>query len=408
MMLIRDAKHAAYSVLLTAVTVYAQNSLAPFDLKSALQQAETSNLELRAARQQRAIALAGIKVAGLWLNPTVSLGAARDTPHESLLWDQPIELGGKRAKRIGVAREEQKAAEIDIGMVERQIRHRTRDAFYQALLARAGVEQAKAALDLSTRIRDAVKTRYDAGDVAQLEVIQAEVELARATTDYQVTLQSQKVADVQLAVLLSLPFDRPLELRGSVEDLPHEEGLQGITETALRSNADIQRTAQQAAIEERRLQLAKASRFPNVDLQAGVDFNSPSDFKVGPRGQIGVALPLFNRGQGEVAQSTARLDLLHLSMQAQKNNAEAQVFAAYYDYEARLRQASDYSTTIVPQTVRLEEMAEESYRAGKSNLLTLIDAQRRLNETRKAYLISVFSAQSAFSALEEVVGAPLD
>ena len=40
-------------------------------------------------------------------------------------------------------------------------------------------------------------------------------------------------------------------------------------------------------------------------------------------------------------------------------------------------------------------MAEESYRAGKTNLLTLIDSQRRLNETRKTYLDSLFAVQSA-------------
>jgi outer membrane protein TolC len=62
----------------------------------------------------------------------------------------------------------------------------------------------------------------------------------------------------------------------------------------------------------------------------------------------------------------------------------------------------------VPQTVKLEEMAEDSYRSGKSNLLTLIDAQRRLNETRKTYLDSLFAVQSSFAVLEEVVGASLD
>jgi outer membrane protein, heavy metal efflux system len=405
--MLRHTKRVAGWVLLVAASAYAQTSSPPLELKAALEQAQVSNLELRAARQQRAVALAGIKIAGQFANPTVSVSVARDTPHESLLWDQPIDIG-KRGKRIGVAREEQKGAEIDISILERQIRHRTRDAFYLAVLARADTEQAKAALDLSTRIRDVVQARYQAGDVAQLEVIQAEVELARAATDYEVTVQSQKVADVELAVLLNRPLDRPLELSGRVEDLPDVATLPVITEMALRSNADVQRTAQQYAIEEQRLGLAKSARIPNVDVQVGVDFNSPPDFNLGPRGQIALNLPLFNHGQGEVAQSTARLDLLRLSMQAQKSVAEARVFSAYYDYEAKLRQASDYRMAIVPQTVRLEDMAEESYRAGKSNLLTLIDAQRRLNETRKAYLASVFAVQSAFSALEEVVGAPLD
>jgi outer membrane protein TolC len=53
-------------------------------------------------------------------------------------------------------------------------------------------------------------------------------------------------------------------------------------------------------------------------------------------------------------------------------------------------------------------MAEDSYQSGKSSLLTLLDTQRRLNDVRKTYLDAVFSAQSAFAALEEVVGAPLD
>ena len=275
-------------------------------------------------------------------------------------------------------------------------------------MSRAQAAQSKQALDLATRIRDAVQDRYEAGDVAQLEVIQAEVEVARATADYEVTVQGQKSADAQLAALLNRPLDRAPDLLGRVDDLPHIGALPDITAMAFRSNGDLQRTAQQLAIEEQRLRLAKSARIPNVDLQAGVDLNSPPDFNVGPRGQVAVALPLFNHGQAEVAQSNARLELLRLSLMAQRTNTEVQVLAAYFDYDAKSRHASQYSATIVPQTVKLEEMAEDSYRSGKSNLLVLIDAQRRLNDTRKAYLDSIFSVQSAFSALEEVVGAPLD
>ena len=53
-------------------------------------------------------------------------------------------------------------------------------------------------------------------------------------------------------------------------------------------------------------------------------------------------------------------------------------------------------------------MAEESYQAGKINLLTLLDAQRRLNDLRKAYLDALLAAQNSFAVLEETVGAPLD
>jgi outer membrane protein TolC len=136
--------------------------------------------------------------------------------------------------------------------------------------------------------------------------------------------------------------------------------------------------------------------------------NAPPDFQVGPRGQIGVSLPIFYHGQGEVAQSAARIGFLRLSLDARRTVASANVAVAFFDYSAKLKQAQQYSGIIIPQTVRLQQMAAESYSEGKSNLLVVIDAQRKLSDTRKAYLDSLFAAQSAFAALEEVVGEPLD
>ena len=407
-MLMRSAAivHSLLCILVAAGTAYPQSS--PLDLKRTLEIAESDNLELRAARQQRAIALAGLRIAGQIPNPIISFGAARDTPHESLLWDQPIELGGKRGRRIAVAREEQKASEIDIAILSRQIRQRTRDAFYLVLASRAQTEQAKAALDLATRIHEIVKQRFEAGDVAELELIQAEVELERIAAEYEATTQTEKTANAELAALLNRPLDAAWDLQGRLEDISKPWELQAVTDAAMRSNAEIQKTTQEMEIEQRRLALAKAERIPNLDLQAGTDLNSPPDFNVGPRGQIAMSIPLFYRGQGEVAQATARLDFLRFSLQAQRTSASVGVLAAYYDYLAKARLAEQYGQKIVPQTVRLEKMAEDSYSSGKSNLLTLIDAQRKLNETRKAYLDSLFAVQSSFAALEEVVGAPLD
>ena len=57
---------------------------------------------------------------------------------------------------------------------------------------------------------------------------------------------------------------------------------------------------------------------------------------------------------------------------------------------------------------RLAQMAEESYKAGKANILTVIDAQRNANQVEQEYLDSLVAAQSAFATLEETVGAPLD
>ena len=395
-------------VLVVFISAAVQSQSTPLDLRSVLAAAEADNLELRAARQQRAMALAGLQTARQFLNPSISFGAARDTPHESVLWDQIFELGGKRGKRIALAREEQAATELDISVRSRQIRQRTRQAFYAVIASREQTAQAKAALDLATRIRDIVQQRFDAGDVAQIEVIQADVELARTTTDYETAAQTEKIADAQLAALLNLPVTEAANVQGRLSDLPKVESLQVANDAAMRSNTDLQRATEEVQLEQRRLELAKAQRVPNLDIQAVADLNSPHEFSVGPRGQIAVSVPLFYHGQGEVAQSTTRLEFLRLSLQALRTTASAEVAAAYYDYVAKAHQAEQYEQKIVPQSVKLQEMAEDSYRSGKSNLLTLIDAQRKLNETRQTYLDSLLAVQSSFATLEEVVGAPLD
>src|SRR5215510_11618936 len=87
------------------------------DLRGALIAAESANLELRAARQQRALALGGLTTARQLPNPVIAFTVARDTPHEGLSFDIPVELGGKRSKRMAVAREEQKSTEIDINVL---------------------------------------------------------------------------------------------------------------------------------------------------------------------------------------------------------------------------------------------------------------------------------------------------
>lgn len=393
------------TIILTPLFAGAQQSL---DLHAAMTAAEASNLELRAARQQRALAIAGITSARQLPNPVVGFTVARDTPHEGVSFDLPLEIGGQRGKRIAVAREEQKSTDLDIASLSRQIRRRTREAFFKTLAARSQTQQAKTALELSTRIRDLVQQRYEAGDVAQLEVLQAEVELARSNADYETTAQAQRAADVTLAALLNRKIDEPVAVSGRIEEIPAPPTLDIVMPQALQSSADLLKTTQDLNTEERRLALAKSQRIPNLDLTVGADFNSPPDFRAGGKGGVAMTLPLFYRGQGEIALSNARMELLRLTLASQRTMVSAEVASSYFDFAAKAHQAQQYREKILPQTIHIEEMAEDSYKAGKTNVLTLIDSQRRLNDVQKAYIDALLEAQTSFATLEESVGVSLD
>jgi cobalt-zinc-cadmium efflux system outer membrane protein len=165
--------------LASPLTVAAQQAPQRLTLAAALDRAERQNLDLAAARARRAVALAGVRMAGQRPNPTASFGALRDTPHESLIFDQPLEIGPRRGRRIEVARQESALTEVGIAAVERQVRHSVRDAYFALARARGATALQAEVLRLAERLQEIARARLEAGDVPQLEVTQAELAVAR-------------------------------------------------------------------------------------------------------------------------------------------------------------------------------------------------------------------------------------
>ncbi|MDR3720685.1 MAG: TolC family protein [Candidatus Acidoferrales bacterium] len=382
---------------------------------AAIDLAEKQNLDLAAARAKRAVASAGVRIAGERPNPTLSFGAARDTPHETALIDQPLEIGPKRERRIEVARQESALTEADISALERQLRRGVRDAFFGLAHARAVTAQQEGAVKLAERLHDIAKARFDAGDIPQLEVTQAELEAARAQANRQVAQQEEKVALSGLNALLNEAATTDWDLGDPFAALPPPPALEDVLARAGASNAEIARISQEAKIEQSRKALFEAERIPNLGLQFGADFNAPGGlgantggYEVGPRGQLSIELPIFSHNQGEISQSIANARALDAALAAARRAVDAKVESAYFELEARETQTQLYRQTILPSSRQLEEMTEESYRAGKANIMTVLGAQRDVRQVERDYLDSLLAVQSAISQLEEAVGAPLD
>jgi outer membrane protein, heavy metal efflux system len=377
-------------------------------LQEALIRAEQQNLDLAAARERRAFARAGIQVARQRPNPVFTFSASRDAPHQGVDLDQPLQLGPKRSGRIEIARGEAELTDLEIATLSRQIRRSVRDAFYQSEFTRSVSLQKEALLTLARRLHDVAQSRFDAGDVAQLEVIQTDLEAARADAELQLARQEEGVAVSRLNALLNEPAVARWELVSALDALPVAPPMAQLEERGFQSNPDLQHKKQEEAIEQRRMSLLRAERIPDVSVGIGADLNNPPDYQAGLRGQLSLTLPLFARNQGEIAQSLASQMFLELDLAATKRTIESEIDSASLEFGARASQVGIFRNNLVPAAHRLAQMAEESYKAGKANILTVIDAQRNASQVEQEYLDSLIAAQSAFAALEETVGAPLD
>jgi cobalt-zinc-cadmium efflux system outer membrane protein len=377
-------------------------------LASALDLAEKHNLDLLAARAQRAVALAGVRIAGERPNPTASVGVLRDTPHESLFFDQQIEMGSKRRRRIDLARQEGALTETDVSALDRQVRRNVRLSYFGLAFARGATAERASVLKLARRLQDIAQARFQAGDIPQLEVAQSQLEVARADADVQVAQQEERVALGELNALLNEPAPTDWDLGDTFATLPPEMTLDDLLARAGISNSEIARIGQEEKVEQSRKKLFEAERIPNLGLEFGADFNAPKEFRVGPRGQLTLELPVFSRRQGEIAQAAASASALEGQMAAQRRAVAARVESGYWELETRRSQVRLYRDALLPSSRHLEEMAEESYRAGKANILTVLGAQHDVQQVERDYLDGLLTVQSAFAHLEETVGAPLD
>ena len=394
--------------VLAQAPVASQTQTQALSLQEALDRATGQNLDLVAARLRQAVSQAGVQIARQRPNPTVSFGAARDLPHESLLVDQPLELGGIRGRRIDLARTEVSLVGIEYATLERQVRRRVRDAYFGAVLARGVTAFQVRMLEIAKRLQEVANARFEAGDVPQLETVQADLIVARAETDLMVSRQQEKTSLGQLNILLNESVSKDWELVTSMDAMLSSSSMEELILRAQQSNPELQHLMQEQKVEEARRSLLRAQRTPKVTLQGGTDFNAPPDFQVGPRGQIAVELPIFSRNQGELAQSQATSRFLESQVQANRRAIAGRLQAAYLDLVARKEQVELYHDKLLPAGRKLADMAEESYRAGKSSILNVLDAQRSARQLEREYLDTLFAMQSKFSELEETIGAPLN
>ena len=261
------------------------------------------------------------------------------------------------------------------------------------------------ALEIATRLRDIAQARFDAGAVPRLEVLQAELGVARAQTDLDLVRSLQTSVRATLNGVLNLSPDQPTEIAGNLIDhtamTPSYEDARRI---ALASNVDLLSLDRQAAVENRRTELLRAERTPTPIFSVGALFNAPGEFGVGPRFAVSMGVPLFSRNQGEIAGSLATASQLRAQRAAEERTVENALFGTIARIQAQRQRTTAYTQRLVPTAIDLESLAEESYRAGRTSVLNVLDAQRTVRDLRDEALQAGLDLQTSVAELEELLG----
>jgi cobalt-zinc-cadmium efflux system outer membrane protein len=375
-------------------------------LQAAIGRAMAANATIAAARLRGPINLANLAVARERLNPEGSIELERETPKEAYGVAVPLELGGKRARRIDVAEATVRAGEAELAATIAQVRNDVRRAYFGQVVAEQRLMILREQRDISMRTLDAAEARVDAGDAPRLEVMQAQLALAAAENEATAGEGIAAAARAALNALLAQPLDTPTALSTTVDDAA-PPGTQAALMLAQTASAELMSLDRQIEAQRARILLAQSLRVPDLTPTFTLTHRAEPDFTYGWRAGAAVTLPLFTRHRAGVIVEQTTLEQLMAQRQATLLRIQGEVTAASQRAQAQRDLFVRYRDQIIPQAQQVELLAQDAYQLGQTGIAPLLQALQATRDVRLRSLDAIDQFQTALADLERAIGAPL-
>ena len=401
-------------------------------LADAFRQAMANNSEVKAAQARLGLSEAEILTANVRPNPSLvsDNGIAEKTYRFGV--EQTLELGGKRKRRVAVARAQMNVTQAGIQTSLLDIRANVRRAYTQLYNNQERQKTYENILQVTQELALIATKREKAGDISKLDVLQTEIVRVNANNDLLVASGEVANARHRLNAILNQPIGTEQVLlppntspQLSAEQAPSQPApqtgpvLQGridqldvdldsLIAEAISRRPEVQENLRSLEVVRLQAAMAKANRIPHLTLAAGPDIVTESSAKEFNAFIVGnLELPIFNRQQGPLLEASARQAILEQEQAALKNRIAMEVTTAYTSYQANQARIQRYESELLPYSVAVVDKSRRAFQEGKAPILTPINAQQAYMNTRLGYLQALMDYQNSISDLERAVGAGL-
>ena len=314
----------------------------------------------------------------------------------------------KRDLRLESAKEGTQIGQSGHEDLERNLLFNLRSAFVQTLQAKAVLDLAKSDLEYYDKIIDISKARFNAGDLAQIDLdriellrVQYESEIETAT----VNLRTQKI---QLLQLLNdrTPVDQ-FDVIGIFDWSDSLQPLDGFHQIALDNRPDLRAAMQtiQQSKTNHKLAIANGTADPTWSIwwTHNPSFNNPNDYNTLG---LGVSIPLrvFDRNQGEKQRTLIDIDRSQQLTDATTAQVFSDVDSSYEQLRSSIALLKPYKAQYRDQATRVRDTVTYAYQRGGASLMDFLNAQSDYRVVQLAYLQLVGSYMVSASQLNLAVG----
>jgi cobalt-zinc-cadmium efflux system outer membrane protein len=392
-----------------------------------VQRALAGNGELAAARLEIERARARRRQAGLRPNPTLDFeqttGRLTSSPGEretSIGASLPVELGGRRQRRIELAQAELEATEAEVADRERRLTNEVLVVYTEALVALRELEITQGINDLDLQTTRYVQARVNEGETAPLELSLLQVEVERLRSRRILVEARLQAALLRLKSLANIPPAEPLRLRENITTpllQPPPGALEAAIEIALRTRPDLRLARLNEEVAQAGLRLARAQGAPDLTASARYSTNRSTfdDTPIGPLTDrdrlltfgVSVGIPVFNRNQGTKAEAALAITQARARREYLEQLVRAEVQSAYLRYDAAQRALTTFELGVVERSNANINAIRAAYQYGEYRITDLLAEQRRLLDAQREFTEALTERYRALADLHSAMGGPI-
>ena len=380
--------------------VRAQDDLPPLELSDLIQMTVEKNPRLARVQLQVQEARGKAIQAGLYPNPNLDylgdeigdITAYRNQGIQTVMVSQEIVTAKKLRLSSGALFKEADQASLAVISERYKLFAAVRQDFFDLLTLQRRAEILEAVVKLAEASVDTSEKLLKAKQVARLDVVQLEVDLERYKADLAATQRRIPATYRRLAANVGVQ-DLPYQpVKGTLDAALPQYELDRVREYVLEIHPDIRRAQVGVEASQIWLQRARVEPIPNVRLQTGYVRQFENRTVGSPTGSndwlahAGIAVPLFNRNQGNIQAAQALIGESIQQVEQARNELAAQVADAYANYAAARTQAERYRDRIIPRANETYQLALKAYQGGQFEYLRVLEAQRAMANTRLEYI----------------------
>jgi cobalt-zinc-cadmium efflux system outer membrane protein len=327
-----------------------------------------------------------------------------ETPSVSYLHERQR----KRELRLESAKKGTLIAESSHADLDRTLLFNLRSAFVATLQAKAVLHLATDNLAYYDHVLDISRDRFNAGDIAQIDLDRLELQRVQYESDVQTAEVNVRIAKIQLLMLLNArtPIEQfdvtgPFDFNDQL--MPRDE----FRKIALNTRPDLK-----AAIEvvdkaqtDHKLAVANGSTDPTLSAWYTHSSSNNNPFGINTLGvSVGIPLRIFDRNQGEKLRTQLDIDRNQKLMEATQALVFSDVDSAYAVVNSNVILLQPYKAKYLQQAVRVRDTVFFAYQHGGASLLDFLNAQSDYRTVELSYVNLIGTYLTAVAQLNLAVG----